>query len=288
MTKKIFFGLLFFGLVFTGCQDIIDISLPAGQSQLAVDAFLTNQSGAQQIVLTQTISYFANQPCPPINGATVKVTDNTNSKIYTFADSSNTGIYVWKPTAGDTLGIIGHHYTLSINYDGDNYSATSVINPVPPVDSITYKFGTNAFGKGNKYHTQFYATDIPHVVDFYWIKQFRNGVLDTKPADITVSQDGGFNGTADDGLLFIEPIRQIHFGTNLNIGDSVTVQIHAITYQTFMFLQEVRTQTTNGGLFATPPANVDSNIHKTTSNTLTTAVGWFSTAAVSTNSVTLH
>lgn len=288
MIKKIIFGTLFIGIFLVGCQNVIDITLPAGQSQLAVDAFITNQSGAQQIVLTQTISYFDNQACPPVNGATVKVTDNTNSKIYNFADSSNTGIYVWKPNVGDTLGIIGHHYTLSISDNGDNFSATSVMNPVPPIDSITYSYGKGNFGDSLKYHAQFYATDIPHVVDFYWIKQFLNGVLDTKPADINVSQDGGLNGTSDDGLLFIEPIRQIHFGTDLVLGDSIKIQIHAITYQTFMFLQEVRTQTTNGGLFATPPANVDCNIQKTTSNTLTTAVGWFSTAAVSTKSVTLH
>ncbi|MEO6882629.1 MAG: DUF4249 domain-containing protein [Bacteroidia bacterium] len=287
MTKKIIFGTLFIVFLFTGCQDVMDIQLNPGQSQLAVDAFLTNKTGTQQIRLTQTANYFDNQPCPAATGATVKVTDNTNNKMYAFTDNANNGNYIWTPTIGDTLGIIGHHYTLSISYSGDNYSATSIMNPVPPIDSITYQLEANRFGSGDKYHAVFYATDIPHIVDFYWIKQFLNGVLDTKPSDINVSQDGSFNNSADDGLLFIQPIRQLRFGTALNVGDSLTVELHAITYQTFIFLQEVRTQTTNGGLFATPPSNVDCNIQKNTSNTLTTPVGWFSTAAVSTKSVVL-
>jgi hypothetical protein len=57
------------------------------------------------------------------------------------------------------------------------------------------------------------------------------------------------------------------------------VEIHSINLETYNFLTQVQTQTTNSGLFATSPENVKTNITNTTNNK-TKVVGWFCMSAV--------
>jgi hypothetical protein len=44
------------------------------------------------------------------------------------------------------------------------------------------------------------------------------------------------------------------------------VEIHSINLETYNFLTQVQTQTTNSGLFATSPENVKTNIKSSTSD----------------------
>ncbi len=55
--------------------------------------------------------------------------------------------------------------------------------------------------------------------------------------------------------------------------------------ETYFFIQEMQVQMVNGGLFATPPSNVKTNIRNTNPNATTKAVGWFNIGAVSSNGV---
>jgi hypothetical protein len=115
----------------------------------------------------------------------------------------------------------------------------------------------------------------------------------SKPSEINIAYDAGFSpGGSFDGITFIPPIRDIN-PTDLDeddqplapyeIGDSVYVEIHSITYQSFTFLSQVITQTDRPGgfgeLFSTPLANVSTNITTVNSGPLK-AVGFFTVSAV--------
>ncbi|WP_020605783.1 DUF4249 domain-containing protein [Spirosoma spitsbergense] len=271
----------FIGL--NGCTTVIDAKLDTGPVQLSVDALLTNQPGSQTIRLTKTAGYFDSNTPPAATSATVTVTDNTG-KTYRFIDSTNTGYYVWKPTGKDTLGHIGRTYQLTILYGGDTFRSTSKINPVPPIDSLIFvKRALNPLSTTQGYRAEFYAVDIPKQVDYYRIRFFRNGTLQNKPNNIITSQDGVFGGNSSvaDGLTFIVPIRRsINPDSLYALKDIVKVEVHSLTADAFLFWQQVRTQVTNGGLFATPPANVPTNIINT-NPTGRPATGFFITSAVS-------
>jgi hypothetical protein len=283
--------ILIFALVFfTGCEKVIDVKLDQGTPQLAVDAFVNNKPGAQKIRLTITAGYFNNAPCPAAKGAIVKITDN-QGHIFNFTDANNTGDYTWTPSVGDTLVRINNSYTLSVIYSGEEFRASSVANPAPPIDSVKYATKQEAGPGGSStgaqgYFASFYAYDIAGMTNFYWIKPYKNGVFYSDPANMILSQDGAF-GAGADGFLFILPIREaITPGDKpLAIGDSVTVEICGITPETYFYLTEVQQQTTNGGLFATPAANVTTNIKNVNSNSITKAVGWFNIGAVTSNGI---
>ena len=272
-----------------GCTTVIDAKLDTGPTQLSVDALLTDQPGSQTIRLTQTAAYFDNSTPPAATSATVAISDDKGN-VYRFLDLTNTGYYVWNPTGKDTLGHTGRTYQLAITYQGETYQSRSKMNRVPPIDSLVFvKRKLNPLSKTEGYRAEFYAMDIPNQTDYYRIRFFRIGELQNKASNIITSQDGGFRTSTNvtDGLMFIAPIRRsINPDSLYALKDNVTVEVHSLTAEAFTFWQLLRTQVTNGGLFATPPANVPTNVINTNSAGRP-ATGFFITSAVSTRTATV-
>ncbi|NDE51377.1 MAG: DUF4249 family protein, partial [Actinobacteria bacterium] len=69
---------LFFLVLISSCEDVIQVDLPEGESQLCVDGILTNDTGVQVIKLRMTQGYLDNAPLRPASGAVVRVTDLGN------------------------------------------------------------------------------------------------------------------------------------------------------------------------------------------------------------------
>lgn len=253
---------LFLSFAFYSCETVIDANLDTGPVQLSVDGTLTDQPGPQTIRLTQTAAYFNNGVAPVASGATVTVTDNAGRK-FAFTDPDNDGYYVWKPTPNDTLGRVGQTYQLAITYQGDTYTATSRLNRVPTVDSIIFrKEKVNPLSTTEGYQAEFFARDFPGATDYYRVRYYRNGAVANKPRDIITLKDASFPGSADtDGLVFIRPFRQaVNPDSLYALNDSVKVELQSLTPEAFEFWQQLGQQITNGGLFATPPANVPTNV----------------------------
>ena len=252
-----------FALSLSSCETVINADLDTGPAQLSVDGTVTDQPGKQIIRLTQTAAYFDSAKPPVASGATVSVTDNTG-KTYAFTDPDNDGYYIWQPpTTKDTLGRIGRTYRLAVKWNGDDYSATSVLNRVPTVDSIVFRNErltpiSQKFG----YKAEFYARDPAGAIDYCRIRFYRNDTLQNGSRQIIQAYNGAFRGSADtDGLMFIRPIRQSVNPENLyQLNDRVRVDIQSVTEEYFDFMDQVNTQINNSGLFAQPPANVPTNI----------------------------
>ncbi|GAB2548642.1 DUF4249 domain-containing protein [Spirosoma aerophilum] len=288
MQRYILLFLFLAGIIaLNGCTTVIDAKLDTGPTQLSVDGTLTDLPGPQTIRLTQTAAYFDNSPPTPATSATVTVSDNTG-KTYPFTDPDNDGYYVWQPSAKDTLGRVGRTYQLTIAYQGETYQANTKMNRVPPIDSIIFtKRKLSPFSQTEGYRAELYATDIPGATDYYRIRFSRNGELQNKPGNIITSQDGGFRGAGNvtDGLVFIAPIRRsINPDSLYNMNDVVKVDLESITLADFDFWQSLRTQITNGGLFATPSVNLPTNIINTKANGRK-ATGFFITSAVRSKTV---
>ncbi|HEX9958598.1 MAG TPA: DUF4249 domain-containing protein [Fibrella sp.] len=270
----------------SSCETVIDTDIASAPVQLAVDAWLTDQPGEQQIRLTRTTNYFNNAMPAPALSASVTVGDNTG-RLFSFTDPDNDGVYSWKPASTrDTtrLGVIGRTYGLSIQYQGESYGAFSQMPRIPPIDSLTFvKEKLNPLSSEEGYRAQFYATDLAGAVDYYYIRFYRNGQLQNRPQDIELAYDGAFRGSANtDGLMFIRPIRQsINPEKLFALNDSVRVELRTLTIDGYAFWELLRRQLQNAGLFATPPANVPSNIRNQKADG-PAAVGYFMVSPVRT------
>lgn len=270
------------------CEDVIQLDLKDGVEQLVVDAWLTNNAEEQVIKLTFSQPYFDNSTPKAVLGAKVIVFDE-DSTAYRFVDKSNTGVYTFMPqNKNQQFNQLNKSYALYINYNGHEFYSLSKLYPVPKIDSLTYEFfefpvKINDTIPQKGFIAQFYANDIVGQQNTYWIRFKKNSVLNIKPSLISISYDGGFSPNAEsDGLPFIPPIRQSINDGLYQHGDSVEVDLYSITPEAFYFLFQVRQESSNAGIFATPPANIPTNIFNLNPTSTEKAIGFFSISSIST------
>src|ERR1700761_770890 len=116
-----------FLFMIASCTQVIKVDVPSGATLMVVDAFINNSSDTQKVRLTTTADYFSNAPTPPILGATVTLSDLTNSTTYTLTPDGK-GNYIYVPVVNDSMAQIAHKYQLNITYNGNTYNALSTLN----------------------------------------------------------------------------------------------------------------------------------------------------------------
>jgi hypothetical protein len=284
-------------LALWSCENKIDVELPKAEAVVVIDAWINDQPQAQSIKVLRSIPYFENSYLPGLNDAVVEVQDLTDNVSYSFEKTEDEGDYVWEPTASQPVfGKVGNEFKLVVQLGSAVYEAFSSMNRVPEVDSISFRFekGNDFFPDG--YFGGVYARDFVGAGDAYWIKAWKNGNYLNLPDEINISFDaGGSPGATVDGIQFIQPIRDginpfdqdenDNFLPPYDPGDSVYVEIHSINYDSYLFLDEVITQTNRPGgfaeLFAEPLANVPSNVGAADETpNATKAIGFFNVSAV--------
>lgn len=274
--------LVVFGLV--ACEDVIEIDVLDGEQQLVVDAWLTDQDQEMQVKLSYSQPYFDNSPAPTVLGATVIVFEE-DSTAHPFLDLNNDGVYTFN---GPNFLREGKQYALYVRDGDDEFASISQIRRVPKIDSLTFEKFTFPFpppdsSRQSGFIASFYAKDFEGEGDTYWIRTSKNGTFRNSPNNISLAYDGGFSPASQaDGFLFILPIRQsINDGLYAH-GDTVKVDLWSITPEAYFFLFQVRQESTNGGIFSVPSANIPSNLINLNEASNKKALGFFGVSKVST------
>jgi hypothetical protein len=285
-------GLLFSALVVLSagaCTDPVTLDSTFEEPQAVVEAWLTNEPEEQVITLSFTQDFFANTLPDPLTGAEVVVCQTSiGNECFVFAEAE-AGRYVWTPTASETIGEIGETYSLTIE-DGDQvYVATTSMNRVAPIDSISIQFEEEQLGLDEGLYGQVFARDLQGVGDRYLIRSTINDTFLNRIEELNIAFDAAFDGgTPTDGIYLILPIR---FGINkldsngslipLVTGDKVEVDIWSISPIAFDFLNGAQRQILNGDaqLFSEPVVSTRGNI--TNAETGDFVIGVFNVAAVS-------
>ena len=265
------------------CEDVIDLEIKDGVTQLVVDAWLTDKPEPQVIKLTLSQPYFDNSAPQPALGATVTVFES-DSTAHSFVDVLNDGNYVLQ---GEPFLQVDALYALYIAYDGQEYVSISSQKRVPKIDSISFENFTFPVsppdgGPQKGFLGQFYAKDFDGQNDTYWIRTTKNDTLINNPSNLSIAYDASFSpGAGSDGLLFILPIRQSINDGLYRHGDKTKVELWSITNEAYYYLFQIRQESANGGIFATPPANIPTNIVNRDENSKVKAVGFFGISSVS-------
>jgi len=292
--KNIFrlFSILMVAIFFSGCQDVIQIKLDEGSKLYVIDAFVNDLPGKQTIRVTTNDSYFSNRIAPPVANAQVVLKDVTANKEYNFLYTGE-GNYDFTVDTNVQMCIVDHQYQLNVTIDGDTYTALTTQKRTASIDSISYElFVGGGFGPPSEvpfYLCTLWAKDkSDNNTDYYWIKTFRNDSLLFGPSNINLAIDGT-NGPVTnvdvDSTAFTPPITFLGFNFFYG-GNSCTAQIHSISRDTYFFFLQAQAQITNGGLFATTPENVKTNI-VTPKDAKTKAVGWYSVSTVASKRIVI-
>jgi Domain of unknown function (DUF4249) len=276
--------ILFLSMTFLACEEVVDIDVKDGVSQLVVDAWLTDELKEQSIKLTLSQSYFDNSNPKPALGATV-IVYNQDSTAHVFSDKNNTGVYTYQPKNKEYLKL-DQTTALYIKYNSEEYYSLSKLSRVPKIDSLAYEVFSLPIAPKDApkdgFLAEFYAKDFPGEGDTYLVRSYRNDSLKFKPTQISLVYDAGFSpGSKTDGLLFILPIRQsINDGLYLD-KDKVKVELFSIPKEAYYYLLQIRQESANGGIFATPLNNIPTNIVNLNSKSEKKALGAFFVSKVS-------
>lgn len=284
--KKQFYLATFFSalLLFSSCEDVVQVELDNGATLYVVDAFLNNKPETQTIVLTTSDNYFSNQAAPIVPNASVTLTDVTGNKVYNFQYSSN-GKYTYDAASLGAIDGENHVFELSVIINGVNYTSMGTQKRTAVIDSISSVYTEDpGFGAEPVYNCFLWARDkVDQVADYYWIKTYRNDTLFAEPGDLNMAIDGTNGEVFDpnaDTLDFTPPSIFLGFAS-FQKNDVCRVEVHSISRECYNFLTQAVTQIQNGGLFATTPENVKTNI-VTPSSAGIKAIGWFNIAKVET------
>lgn len=288
-----FLSIIAVGVLFSSCEDVVQVKLDEGSKLYVIDAFIDDLPGIQTIKVTTNDSYFSNREAPGVSGAEVVLNDLTASKSYTFTYSAD-GKYVYNVAENNPILVVGHQYQINVSLDGSTYTALSTVNRKANVLGILSLTPEEAGGFGPPNSAEiFYCNVIAFDktdanTDYYLVKTIRNDTLFFGPSDINIAIDGTqgpVNSTEFDSTLFTPPVSFLNFRSFLR-GDKCEVQIHSISKEAYYFFVQANTQINNGGLFATTPENVKTNI-VTPNGAKYKAVGWFNTAGVSRSKITV-
>lgn len=272
-------------LFLASCNDVIQVKLDEGSKLYVIDAFVNDLRANQIIKITTNDNYFSDREAPPVTNANVVLKDLTTNTQYNFTYASN-GNYVYTLANADTIAKPNHQYQIDVTIDGNVYTSLVVTQKRTAIlDSISalYNDGNNPFGgKKDTYACLLFARDLGGAIpDYYWIRTFRNDTVFNGPSDINLCIDGtggSVNNPPIDTIDFTPPSTFLG-GKSYVKGESCRVEIHSTSRETYFFLLQALAQISNGGLFATTPENVKTNII-TPSGVKTKAIGWFNMASV--------
>ena len=241
----------------SSCRERIEVKLDDSYTRLVVDGAITTDTTAHKVYLTHTTSYYYNQSPPGVGGAIVTISDG----FETFAlqeSPEQPGVYL---TDSNVYGVPGRVYTLNIHLANQingyqDYSASSALNPVAPLDSIGLRYLDN----WEFWEIQCYALDPP-TRDFYMFKNYKNGKLNTDTInEIFVTDDRLFNGSYTNGVG-TGYLNNKRIDEAVHPGDTIKLQISGITEEYMKFVISVQTESGyKNPLFSGPPANVKGNI----------------------------
>jgi len=273
-----FYGFLFLAILFTSCEDKVELDLPEGEKRLVVEGFITDEERSHFVFLTYTSAYFSNGDSPKVTDATVVLRDDTGAEI--VLDEFAPGVYTY-PNGGE----IGRTYHLEITLpDGERYRSNpellKEVSPILDIKSPVSARQPNALFDEDPdqiYEVVIDTFEPEGVGDYYRWRSIVNGVLKSQPFDISVASDEFVDGNP---ILNFNVTNQLYFQ-----GDSVTIIQESISRGLYDFLVLVQAQTAFvGSPFDTPPVPIKGNVINTENQDLP-ALGYFGATARSRASI---
>lgn len=260
MKRYIFLLSASFMLIFTACEDVIDVKLSEELVDLyAVEAKITSESNPS-VYLYKSLRVDEDGTYPGVSGATVVISDDSQpSKSIQLKESTTTkGLYL--PSEKDIfIGEVGKEYTITIEHEGVTITGSDKLAKVEPIDSIqvhpslrgdnmflgVFTYGNEPEGTGN-----FYKWDL-----------YINGQLLSDAEYLMVASDelvdGNYISSFEIFTDFHDPDKPEE--RLLKLGDSVLIKQSSISEFAYKYYTQMLTQNGSGGLFSVPPANIASN-----------------------------
>ena len=229
-------------LFLASCEDVIDVDLNTSDPHLVIESTITNQQGPYEVKISRTTDYFNSFEQAHVSDAFVVISDNEGNSD--TLNEISPGIY----QTSIIEGIIGRTYTLNVNVNGDEYTATSTMPDITPIDYISYDKATAIQGEPEDYYILTYFNDEIDVANYYRLKLYINSEWDDV---INITNDEW-----QDGKDFIFGM----LAESPNVNDTLIVELGNIDEAIYEYFNTLYSLMESDAIFGTTPANPNSNI----------------------------
>jgi len=254
------------------CTAPFDIQTNDSPPVIVIVGTITNEYKIQEIRISRSAPYFANQHNAPVLGASVTITSSLN-EVFAFEESNAVqGLYRSKKTWSAQPGVT-YNLTVDVDFDNDGineiYEAETFIPFAEVLDSVQIK-PIKIMGHNN-HAVNIYAMDPPDT-NFYLFTFFVNDTLATKKVSQYVTTDDKiFNGQYVNGITISyfgdisewekDSEERRNESVYVKSGDKIRVRLMSITEGYFNFINQCQREI--GGenpIFGGPASNITTNI----------------------------
>ncbi len=250
-------------LLFTACEDVIDVETQPEPPRLVVNGLVrvdtTQQFIDVRIQVTETDDFFNENTVTELERAVIlpgmvdpeALSGVTFGRASTLVESEpGSGIYIPNVVPGsidDRLSTFGLSpesvFLLIIDHKGRRYAAQTQYVPTVPIENLVQ--GDETLFDEDDTEIQITITDVPDVENYY--------VFDFGEGDFLALDDQFIDGQEFEFSYFVE--------RDLTPGEELEVTILGADQEFFNYIDLLVEQTENdGGVFETPAATVRGNV----------------------------
>jgi len=239
-------------MLFTGCEDVVEVEVNNISPRLVVEADIEWEKGedaSNQSITLSTSTDFFDGSFLPVNNADVSITKLDTDEVIPFTLAGN-GVYA----TTNFIAELGSPYQLTINYDGEDFVGYETFVLVPEVNRVVQDVALGFEGE-DVVSIDFFADDVANMDNFFLLTHAVNG--DPTPF-LSVWDDNFQNGNE---LRFFY---RDYFDDDQEVvvaGDEIAIEFMGISesYYDFMFL--LTEQAYSGGdPFDTTPVQLKGNV----------------------------
>ena len=241
-----------FTIIFTSCEDVIDVDVQTAPARLTIEASLDWEKGTtgdnQTIKLSTSTPYFDTTSNTGVTGASVKVTNDSSGVEFIFTDQNN-GAY----TTTEFVPVLNQSYTLEVVYNGENYSAKETLMPVADIKEVNQSTEDGFDDEVLEVNLKF---DDPIDEDNYYLLRFKEvGDLLSEFEDF---DDEFVNG--NEISWYYEKEEDSESKTEEFVpGDVVNIDLYGISEGYYNYIRILIEQSEGVGLFSATPVALKGN-----------------------------
>lgn len=272
------FSTIFTLLLFSNCEEVIDLDLPKGYKRLVIEGLITDQQGPHYVNISHTIDYSLtyNNSIYYETGAEVIIKDDAGGME--LLKEIKPGIY---STDSNAVGVADRTYTLLVQTkDGRKFeSIPELLKQAPVIDTIYYSLDYGDMDKsGNPGLSGFIEyQDPPNERNYYLKKQYEfllNNRLFYFHTDMF--SDKFFNGKNYKYQILSNFNDEVEAATTIQ-----KIELYSLSENAFEYWVLVNQQTAEaGGRYDPPPAPLIGNIQNI-NDEKDYALGFFGASSIS-------
>ena len=249
-----------------GCTEVVEFDVGKQNPIIVVDGEINTLIKSHTIELTYSTDVFNDDPAPPVKGANVTIQDDRYTHILTEIEP---GIY---ETLDTVRGYENQDYKLSIEKDGNYYSAQETLKPVGDIDCAFLLAGdSSSLFLGDEYLILMSGQEPKGLGDYYLWNYYEDGILISD----TVTEKWYGDDEIVDGSDFTGVLVVLIDTEKVDpYNKTMMLEMKSISEGYYDYLYGLQLETYRGSPFDGPPANPPTNMSEG-------AIGFFRATDVS-------